>query len=83
MKRLNSLKKILGGLLILISVIGCIPILLSMNVSEGRIKNYRPNTNRMEMTPNDNKAICDTNYPILIGLFAIAGSLLISSIKEE
>jgi len=82
---MKKLKLVIGLIFISISILGLYPI-LKTSVFSGQSNNIQktftgmaPPRTRIE----SNKDITDTNYPIFVGLFAVSGALLLSSIKNE
>ena len=83
MRSLVRIKIAIGLLLILISIIGCYPLLgdiTSGNVISNQSTGEWMNSADKPITEYK-KALMDTNYPILLGCFSLSGALLICSIK--
>ena len=83
MKLLVRIKIATGLLLIVISIIGCYPLLsdiTSGNVISNQSTGAWMNSADKPITEY-RKSLMDTNYPILLGCFSLSGALLIGSIK--
>lgn len=90
---INRIKLITGLVLITFSIIGCYPIIASidflngtshssqsMSQSSNQTSYVRNSTNNRISHSVD---VSQTYYPICIGLFAISGALLIASTKVK
>lgn len=85
MKLLVRIKIATGLLLIVISIIGCCPLLsdiTSGNVISNQSIGEWMNSADKPITEY-RKSLMDTNYPILLGCFSLSGALLIGSIKMK
>lgn len=80
----NKTKLVIGLLFLLISLLGCFPFLNDAikNKVTSRETTKETLTFREPYTEYD-KPIIETNYPILVGCFALTGALLICSIKNN
>jgi hypothetical protein len=82
---INRIKFAIGLLFCIISLLGCFPLLndvISGNVSSTQSTGEWMNKANKPVTTYS-KNLLDTNYPIMLGCFALAGSLLFCSIKNK
>ena len=78
MKIINKIKLSIGLLFCLISLLGSIPI-----INSNLIKNKSYYNIQSFASQSLSKNLNDTNYPVYLGLFAVAGAIILGSIKEK
>lgn len=76
--KLKINKLLLGIILIAISVIGLIPLIIG-----GDTFSVTSKITHGFNTDYHSKGLSETYYPIMLGLFALAGSIIIVSEKKE
>lgn len=83
--KIDKVKFIIGIFFLVLSVVGCFPLLNT--VVSGRVESSHSTGEWMNSANKPvteyRKNLIDTNYPIMLGCFALVGSLLIISIKEK
>lgn len=88
MKRITLFKLVVGILFIAISLIGCIPFALNIADVQTEFTSSSSGGLDLGLGGNDsstrrNIPILATNYPILLGFFALSGAVLIASIRQK